>query len=74
MGVAKSQTRLSDWACMHTHKNNLSQIRKKKKKKNQFLEGLVNLAVKFETDTMDNKNFVQTAFRSDVAYMTVMVL
>ena len=70
MGVAKSQTRLSDWACMHTHKNNLSQIRKKKK----FLEGLVNLAVKFETDTMDNKNFVRTAFRSDVAYMTVVVL
>ena len=57
---------------MHTHKNNLSQIRKKKKK--QFLEGLVNLAVKFETDTMDNKNFFQTAFRSDVAYMTVVVL
>ena len=55
---------------MHTHKNNLSQIRKKKK----FLEGLVNLAVKFETDTMDNKNFVRTAFRSDVAYMTVVVL
>ena len=30
--------------------------------------------MKFETDTRDNKNLVQTAFKSDVAYMTVVAL
>ena len=54
---------------MRNSRNNLNQVRR-----NQFLEGLVNQPMKFETDTMGNRKLVQNIFKSDAAYRTVVFL